>query len=178
MTEDKFYFEKRFSRKNYKFIFDYEKDIIKNILRYKKEGKVLDLGCGEGGNSIELAKRKFDVTCIDISKTAIKQIKEESKKRKLKVKAICEDLNLFKGAEKYDVILFLGVSHFIKNPLKLIKHLMEILNKGGVFILDILKEEKIDKESILKISSEINVVCSRTHKESFGDMIFLIGIKK
>ncbi len=92
MTEDKYYFEKeKFSLPEFKFSFIFDKELLREILNYKKSGKVLDLGCGEGGIDLELAKLGFDVTCVDISKTATEKIKEESKKRKLKVKVICED---------------------------------------------------------------------------------------
>jgi len=47
--------------------------------------KVLDIGCGEGYNSIYLASRGFDVLGIDISKKAIKYAKENAKKFKVKV---------------------------------------------------------------------------------------------
>ena len=49
--------------------------IVKSLLKYKKLGKVLDLGAGEGRNSIFLAEKGFDVTAIDISEIGINKLK-------------------------------------------------------------------------------------------------------
>jgi ubiquinone/menaquinone biosynthesis C-methylase UbiE len=52
---------------------------------FPKVGKVLELGCGAGNVSIELAKRGFDVHGIDISPTAI----EWANQNTLQAKAAC-----------------------------------------------------------------------------------------
>ena len=47
--------------------------IVRLISKYKSFGEVLDLGAGEGKNSIFLAKGGFKVTSLDISKEGIKK---------------------------------------------------------------------------------------------------------
>ena len=118
MTEEKYFFERNvFSSNNYEFTFEYDETIIHELLKNKTSGKVLDLGCGEGGNSLHLAEKGFDVTCVDISKTAIKELSKEAKKRKLKIKTVVADLESFEFEEKYDVILALGVVHFFSEEI-------------------------------------------------------------
>ena len=83
---EKHYFKKEvFSNPNFKFESEEDEELIKSVLKLKRSGKVLDLGCGEAGNSFALAEKGFEVTCIDISKTAIDYIRKEAKKRKLSV---------------------------------------------------------------------------------------------
>jgi len=143
MTEEKYFFEEEiFSKPIYKFRFESDEELIKDILRYKKSGKVLELGCGEGGTSLELARRGFDVTCIDISKSAIIAIKERAKKEKIKINAICEDLDNYKIDDNYDIIIANGFFHFLKKErvFELIGDCKEHTNSGGIHLIEVLLE--------------------------------------
>jgi SAM-dependent methyltransferase len=48
------------------------------LLAHRKNGRVLDLCCGQGPDSIFFSNRGFDVTAIDISPVAIQQLKAEN----------------------------------------------------------------------------------------------------
>ncbi|MEM4181693.1 MAG: methyltransferase domain-containing protein [Candidatus Pacearchaeota archaeon] len=150
IPQDKFFFEKIYSKKNFKFYFDKDEEVINEILKHKKSGKVLDLGCGEGGNSLFLAEKGFEVVCVDISKTAIKKIKEEIKRRKIKLGAIVTDLEKFKFKENYDIIIATGVFHLISKK-KVFKILEEIKNHTKPRRLNIFKvllhEDPTEKEN-------------------------------
>jgi len=149
MTEEKYFFEKEvFSKPNYEFNFEFDKDLIKEILRHKKSGKVLELGCGEGGISLELARRDFDVTCIDISKSAIDAIIDKAKREKIKINAICEDLDNYKIKDDYDIIIANGFFHFLKKErvFELIENCKEHTNQGGIHLIEVLLEEDPSQE--------------------------------
>ena len=45
--------------------------IIARALEFVSSGKVLDIGCGEGLDSVFLAKKGFDVAALDNSEYAI-----------------------------------------------------------------------------------------------------------
>lgn len=181
MTEDKNYFEKEvFSSSKHKFTFSYDTEILNQILKYKKNGKVLDLGCGEGGISLELAKKGFDVTCVDISSTAINKIKQEAQNKKINIIAVCEDLTSFKINSSYDIIICLGVLHFLKQDLaeKLVKMIQNKTNKEGVNFLDVLTGKGFFKEKQIKEMYYFwKIEDFETHKESFGKMDYLVAIK-
>jgi tellurite methyltransferase len=141
MAEEKMFFEEKvFSRKDYEFTFEEDKELIEEILKNKKSGKVLDLGCGEAGTSLCLAEKGFEVTCIDISKTAINNIKKEAEKRDVKIIAFVEDLEKFEFKENYDIIIGTGIFHFIpeKYSLKLIKNIIKHTKKDGLNIFEVL----------------------------------------
>jgi len=143
MTEEKMFFEKEvFSKKDYKFTFEKDEELIEEILKHKKSGKVLDLGCGEAGTSLFLAEKGFIVTCIDISKTAINNINKEAKKRKIKINAFVKDLENFEFKENYDIIIGTGIFHFIpeKKTLKLIKDIKNHTSEGGLNIFEAFLE--------------------------------------
>ena len=143
MTEEKYFFEREvFSRPDYEFEFESDEKVIKEILKHKKSGKVLDLGCGEGGNSLELVKKGFDVSCVDISETAINNIKKESENRGLNINAICADLEEYEIDGEYDIIIGNGFFHFLpeENALKLIEKCKEHTKVGGINIFEVLLE--------------------------------------
>lgn len=137
--EKKFFEEKVFSRKDYEFTFEASEELIEEILKNKKFGKVLDLGCGEAGTSLSLAEKGFEVTCIDFSKTAIKNIKIEAKKRDVKIIGLVGDLEKFEFKEDYDIILGTGIFHFISK-----KYFFTLLN-------DIMKHTKKDGLNIFEV---------------------------
>jgi cyclopropane fatty-acyl-phospholipid synthase-like methyltransferase len=139
MTEEKRFFEEKvFSRKDYEFTFEVDVELIEEILKNKKSGKILDLGCGEAGTSLSLAEKGFEVTCIDISKTAIKNIKIEAEKRDVKIIAFVADLEKFEFKEDYDIIIGTGIFHFIpeKASLRLIKNIMKHTKKDGLNVFE------------------------------------------
>jgi len=139
MTKEKYFFEKEvFSKPNYKFNFKADEEMVEEILKYKKSGKVLDLGCGEAGTSFALAEKGFDVTCIDISKTAIKKIKEEATKRGLKISAFFDDLEKYKIKGDYDIIISTGIFHFLpkEKTFELIEKIKGHTKKKGINIFE------------------------------------------
>ena len=143
MVEEKMFFEENvFSNKDYEFEFEKNEELIENILKYKKSGRILDLGCGEAGTSLALAEKGFEVTCIDISKTAINNIKKEAEKKGIKISAFVEDLETFEIKEKYDIILGTGIFHFLpkERVFKLLKDIKAHTKKGGLNIFEVFLE--------------------------------------
>lgn len=55
-------------------------------------GPALDLGCGDGRNSLYLAELGFDVTGIDISTVAITKLRTEATRRGVEITAILGDV--------------------------------------------------------------------------------------
>jgi len=62
--------------------------------KYEDKGTLLDLGCGQGRDSLELAKLEYSVTGIDISSVGIENMLFEAKKLKLNVVGLVEDIYL------------------------------------------------------------------------------------
>ena len=55
-------------------------------------GQVLDVACGNGNNALFMASHGFDVTAIDISMEALKQLNHQSALRNLRIKTCQVDL--------------------------------------------------------------------------------------
>ena len=145
--------------------------IWKNFL---PNSKILDLGCGQGCDSLFLAKNGFSVTAIDSSDVAISQIKIKKNELKLdNLELICGDISDFKIVkDKYDALFCRNVLNFLnkENALKII-HNIKINSKIGSYIVvdvftkndpSFLSDNKFncyfEEQELLKIFSDFKVV--------------------
>jgi len=62
-----------------------ECDFIEAEVGYNKQAKILDIGCGTGRHSIELTKRGYKITGIDLSESLLKRAREKALAQKLHV---------------------------------------------------------------------------------------------
>ncbi len=75
-----------------------ECDFIENELRHNKLLKKLDIGCGTGRHSIELTKRGYSVTGIDLSESQLEKAKEKALRHDLKINFL--KLDAFSRSDK------------------------------------------------------------------------------
>jgi SAM-dependent methyltransferase len=79
-------------------------------------GRALDLGCGEGGDSVWLAANGWSVRAVDIAPTAIARAKSLSAERNIPVGAITwlvEDLSAWVPAAEFDLVSACFLQSFI-----------------------------------------------------------------
>jgi len=110
---------------------EYEKKAMKFV-----KGKVFDIGCGAGRNSLYLQKKGFDVLGVDNSPLAVKVCKRRGLK-KVKTLAI-ENIDQLK--EKFDTIIMLG-SNFglfgsFNKAKRLLKKMDKITSPNAIIIAD------------------------------------------
>ena len=118
-----------------------------NIIKYKKTGNVLDLGCGEGRDAIFLAKKGFKVTAIDFSTTGIKNLLEKAKREKVKIITKIEDIKKFSFNKKYDAIISFSVLQFLKRNevFNIIKKMKKNTKIRGLNIITAFNEKNPNK---------------------------------
>jgi SAM-dependent methyltransferase len=71
-----------------------ECDFIENEITHDKNKRILDIGCGTGRHSIELSKRGYDITGIDLSDSMLDRAKT-------KASALGLDINFLKLDARY-----------------------------------------------------------------------------
>lgn len=107
--------------------------------------KILDLGCGQGIDSLFLAKNDFSVTAIDSSDVAINQIKIKKDEFKLdNLELICGDINDFNiEKNKYQVIICRNVLNFLDKDksLRILKSLQDNIQKGSYIIIEVFTKD-------------------------------------
>jgi phosphoethanolamine N-methyltransferase len=116
--------------------FKFLNDIINNIIFLNKPQKILEIGCGLGGNCIELQKKlNCNVTGIDICAPMINICKERN--TNVDIKYEIDDYINYNTNIQFDLILCRDVFLYIENNNKLnyLKKCKSELNKEGIFIL-------------------------------------------
>ncbi len=103
-----------------------------------KQGKVLDLCCGAGTNTIYLAQSGFDVIGTDISPTAIKIARKKAEQAHVDIKFMVQSfLNLPFKAEEFDFVFDMGCFHHVKieDRTGFIRGVQRILKNRGTYML-------------------------------------------
>jgi len=120
----------------------FAKKVLPLILK-KKYKKILDLGCGDGRDTIFFSNKGLDVIAVDFSKNAIKNLESELRKKGIKnakceVIDICKDLKLFKN-NSFDAIYSHLSLHYFRDKItdKIFNELFGILKKGGLIFIKV-----------------------------------------
>ena len=88
--------------------------VISGSLSVYTREKVLELGCGEGGNLLPFAEAGCEVTGIDIVKTRIEQAVEFFARKKAKGTFICSDIaDVSEDIGKFELIVIHDVIEHI-----------------------------------------------------------------
>ncbi|MDP3881317.1 MAG: methyltransferase domain-containing protein [Nanoarchaeota archaeon] len=126
-------------------------DLMKKILRLKRKGKAIDLGCGYGDDAIFLAKHGLEVTCVDNSDSAIYETKNSAAIHNVFIRIFKKDLRDFSLDEKFDVALCSGVMHFLSKDecFRLIEYMKKIAGLNGLNVIDGLLIKNYVKEKNL-----------------------------
>ncbi|MEW6506111.1 MAG: class I SAM-dependent methyltransferase [Bacteroidota bacterium] len=84
-----------------------ECNFIEKEINYKKNTKILDIGCGTGRHSIELAKRGYQVTGVDLSAAQLKRAKELADKSNLKIDFQIQDARKLTFSNEFELVIML-----------------------------------------------------------------------
>ncbi|MDJ0589628.1 MAG: class I SAM-dependent methyltransferase, partial [Pleurocapsa sp. MO_226.B13] len=84
-----------------------ECDFIEREINYDKTTQILDIGCGTGRHSIELATRGYTVTGIDLSESQLTRAKEKASARNLSINFEKHDARKLTFVNEFDLVIML-----------------------------------------------------------------------
>lgn len=110
--------------------------VVKKALTYVDKGKALELGVGNGRNTLFLLTNSFEVTGVDMSEEGIK-ILEERTGGNPNLNLIVSDVLGLETTEKFNLILAIGLLHFLeKDKIDiLIKKMKKWTAPGGINVI-------------------------------------------
>lgn len=118
-------------------------DFLVEKLALRGDEKILDLACGFGRHGLELARRGFHVTGVDITPAYIDFAEQQAKREHLPAKFICADVREVSFDGTFDVVLNMadGAIGYLENDeenLKLFRVVSRALKPGGRHFMDIM----------------------------------------
>lgn len=130
--------------------FDYEKwaDYIESIFEYYqfKPNKILEMACGTGNLTYQLAKRMYKLTAFDLSSEMLTKAYEKLYRFK-SVELLNQDMVSFKFNKKFDSIISIcdSINYIVdaKDLSITFTNAYNHLNEGGLFIFDINSSYKL-----------------------------------
>jgi len=118
---------------------------IISLLKIDPGVSVLDLCCGPGRHSLELARNGFSIIGVDRTQTYLETARKQAEIEGLKVEFIQEDMRSFCKPNAFDVVinLFTSFGYFedIKDDKQVITNVYRSLKNKGVFLIDIMGKE-------------------------------------
>lgn len=108
---------------------------IERILQLAPGKRALDIACGEGRNSVFLAKNGFEVTALDISDVGLGKAVKRAEKEAVVIDFQRVDLDMYQFTEKFDLIINFN---FLLRAL--IPAAEQALSPGGLLIIDTIME--------------------------------------
>ena len=165
-----YYYNAFYQDKDYRF----EAEQIDYLLkRYGNVRRIINYGCGTGKHDIELYKKGYLCTGIDISALMIDIAGENAKKENVNIDFSVADIRSYEPKEQYDAVisLFHVMSYQNKNDdiLAAFRSARKALNSGGIFLFDVwygpgvltdlpvvrVKEVEDEKNKLIRVAKPV-----------------------
>lgn len=121
-----------------------ECDFIERTLRVPVGSRVLDVGCGLGMQTVELASRGYHLVGLDISSTMVSRAQDEAEDRGLQIDFIQKDMRQATFDERFDALLCWGTTfgYFTEQENELtLRQFHQALNPNGILLLEVVNRD-------------------------------------
>ncbi len=127
-------------------------DFVEEVFRRDAEievRSVLDIACGTGGPTIELARRGYRVVGLDISEEMIRIAREKARRSGASAEFIVGDMREINFVEEFDAVtcFFTSINYILEDEgmERLFLGVHRCLRRGGVFLFDIPNPYRMEK---------------------------------
>lgn len=136
-----------------------EVNFILKTVKLKRGSKILDIPCGFGRHSIELAKRGYDVTGQDINGYFLDLARRSAKKHDVSPRFLKADMRKIDFENEFDLVLnlFTSIGYFEKedDDILFLREASKSLKKGGKLLVDTVNRERVLGDYMKKSWSEL-----------------------
>jgi SAM-dependent methyltransferase len=126
----------------------FECDLIEELLGLRRGEAVLDLACGVGRHSIELARRGYAVTGLDYSEVYLVKARRIARKRRVRVEFLKGDMRSIPFRDRFDAVIcmFTSFGFFKKESdhLKVLRGVSRCLRPGGRLLIDVVSRRWLE----------------------------------
>lgn len=153
-----------------------ECDFIEHELGYNKSLNILDVGCGTGRHSIELAGRGYTITGIDLSESMLRKARDKAKDSNLDIEFLKLDARYLPFDKQFDVAIMLCEGGF---PLmetdemnfEILKNVTRSLKEKGKFIFTTLNGLFPLYHSVEKFCADTSQDGNATYRSNTFDLM-------
>jgi SAM-dependent methyltransferase len=100
-------------------------------------GRALDLGAGEGADSIRLAKLGYEVTAVEISNVGAQKILKFADEENIRVNVQVADIASFRPQGMFDLVICNGVLHYVRDKESVIETMQRATRPGGLNVISL-----------------------------------------
>jgi SAM-dependent methyltransferase len=127
-----------------------EVDFIVKALDLPAGAKVLDLCCGQGRHSLELARRGFQVVGVDLSEALLYAARKRAESEGLSVTFLHCDMREIDFAGEFDAVINMFTSFgYLESEAedeKVLGKVAQALKSGGKFLLDVVNRDRLVRD--------------------------------
>ena len=124
-----------------------EVDQIEALLQLHPPRRILDLPCGQGRHAIELARRGYEVTGVDLSSYMLGVARERADAGGVRVRWLAGDMRQPLPSETFDLVLnlFTSFGYFADeaDDRRVVRAAASMLEPGGRFLLEVINGDRV-----------------------------------
>ena len=116
-----------------------EADFIEKVLQLAPQAKVLDVPCGKGSHSLELASRGYHVTGVDLTLPFLDEARRKATERQLEIVWEHRDMRDLPWQDEFDGAFCFGGSFAYfdeESNAELLKAVCQAIRPGATFLVD------------------------------------------
>lgn len=137
-----------------------EVDQIISLLEIPLRSKILDLCCGQGRHSLELASKGFIITGVDRTLKYLEKAKSDANAKNLSVEFILDDMRHFKRLNYFDAVIIMYTSFgYFSNPIdnmQVLHNAYNSLKENGSLLIDLMGKEIVARIFSVRDCYELN----------------------
>jgi ubiquinone/menaquinone biosynthesis C-methylase UbiE len=121
-------------------------DFLNEVTQERKSGFVIDIGCGNGKNGIEFAKRNFDVICVDLSKKMVEIARRNAERNGVKIKFVVADACALPFKDNsFDISLSIATIHHIPKDERIIalNEMKRVMKNNGIGFISVWNRNQL-----------------------------------